>query len=320
MTSQIITIDVFRAKDVAVVDGVLLGETLSYADDLVMDDVFSISAKAQVKQLDLVALDTGLRRAEGGRHPVHLDCCLTLMAPDGSTHDALVLVEEKDGLVAAIYLMALGDLVGDRRYRLVGLTRQTATRRFAEAAAGSFARGTRITMADGRMQPIETLLPGDLVLTRDAGKQPVRQITTATLRATGHFAPVVITKGTLHNDADLVLRPDHRVFVYQRNDLVGAGRAQVLVKARHLVDGITVLQRAGGFVDYVQLIFDDHHIIYAEGIAAESHLVDARTRAALPADAAGVLHRHRPHQDYEIASQLIDPQTAAALLRRASTA
>ena len=319
MNDQIITIDVFRAKDVTVVDGVLLGEKLSFADELVMDDIFAVSSKAQMKQLDLQTTDTGLRRADGGRHPVHLDCCLTLMAPDGSTHDALVLVEEKDGLVAAIYLMALGDIVMDRRYRLVGLTRQTATRRFAEAAAGSFARGTQITLANGRMQSIEDLTPGDLILTRDAGKQPLRQISHATLRATGHFAPVVITKGTLHNENDLVLRPDHRVFVYQRSDLLGAGRAQILVKARHLVDDIRVLRRPGGFVDYFQLIFDDHHIIYAEGIAAESHLVDARTRAALPDTASGPLHRHRAHMDYEVSQNLIDPATATALLRRASS-
>jgi hypothetical protein len=239
------------------------------------------------------------------------------MAPDGTTHDALVLVEESGGLAVAIYLMALGDIVPDRRYRLVGVARETATRRFAEAAAGSFVRGTRITMADGQMRPVETLSPGDLVLTRDAGKQPLRHVAQATMRATGRFAPVVITKGALHNDADLVLRPDHRIFVYQRSDLLETGHAEVLIRARQLVDDVTVLRRRGGYVDYFQLVFDDHHIIYAEGIAAESHLIDANTQHAMPAGAA--LHRHRPHMDYEVRDSLIDPVTAAALLRRAST-
>ncbi|WP_322892702.1 MULTISPECIES: Hint domain-containing protein [unclassified Yoonia] len=319
MTSANVTIDVFRAADMRVVDGVLIGETLSFADELVMDDVYALSATAIVQPLHLVITETGLHRSADAQNAVHLDCCLTLMASDGSTHDALVLVEAAEGLVAAVYLMALGDIVADQRYRLVGVTRQTATRRFAEASAGSFARGTRITMADGQMQPVEALSSGDLILTRDAGKQPLRQIAQATVRATGDFAPVVITKGTLHNDQDLVLRPDHRVFVYQRRDLIGAGRAAVLVKARHLVDGQRVLRRPGGFVDYFQLIFDDHQIIYAEGIAAESHLVDARTQNALPADHRGSPHRHRPHMDYEVAHLLVDPQQAAEVLRRAST-
>lgn len=317
MTATLISVDVFAASDLLVVDGVLLGETLGHADELVMDDVYALRDGARAAPLDLVVTPDGLQRAGAQPQAVHLDCCLTLMAPDGSTHDALVLVAVADGLVAAIYVMALGDLVADRRYRLVGLTRQTATRRFAEAQSGSFARGTRISLADGRMAAVEDLCPGDLVLTRDAGKQPLRQILHATLRATGDFAPVVITKGALHNDADLVLRADHRVFVYQRRDLAGAGRAQVLVKARHLVDDVTILRRPGGFVDYFQLIFDDHQIIYAEGIAAESHLVDARTRAAAPQSA---LHAPAPHLAYEVSASLLDPQTAAGLLRRASTA
>lgn len=309
------TIDVFAAADLRVVDGVLIGEPLGFADELVMDDVYALDPAAALHPLDLVVTPDGLQRAGAQPRIVHLDCCLTLMAPDGSTHDALVLVEVADGLVAAIYVMDLGDIVADRRYRLVGLTRQTATRRFAEAAAGSFARGTRITLADGRMQKIEDLTPGDMILTRDAGKQPLRQIVQATLRATGAFAPVVIGKGALHNDADLVLRADHRVFVYQRRDLAGAGRAQILVKARHLVDGVAVTRRHGGFVDYFQLIFDDHHIIYAEGIAAESHLVDARTQPATPQAA---LHQPPPHLAYEVKASLLDPLTAAGLLRRAS--
>jgi hypothetical protein len=319
MASKPMTIDVFRAEDVTVIDGVLIGEPLGFADELVMDDVYALTPDADALQLDLLTSDDGLRRRSGAQNPVHLDCCLTLMAPDGTTHDALVLVEVNAGLAVAIYLMALGDIVARRRYRLVGVTRQTATRRFAEAASGSFARGTHITMADGHMRRIETLAPGDLILTRDAGKQPVRSISQATLRATGSFAPVVITKGTLHNENDLVLRPEHRIFIYQRSDMLGAGRAEVLIKARQLVDDVTVLRRKGGFVDYFQLVLDEHHIIYAEGIAAESHLVDARTKGALPSDAATATHSHRPHMDYEVRDSLIDPRTAAALLRRAST-
>ena len=56
----------------------------------------------------------------------------------------------------------------------------------------------------------------------------------------------------------------------------------------------------GGFVDYFQLLFDEHQIIYAEGIAAESLLIDPRTLAAVPEDVRtangnSTDHAHRQH-------------------------
>ena len=139
------------------------------------------------------------------------------------------------------------------------------------------------------------------------------------MRAIGDFAPVVISKGTLNNENDLTLSPDHRLFIYQRSDTMGAGRAQVLVKARHLVDGIQVTQTQGGFVDYFQILFDEHHIIYAEGIAAESFLMDNRTMAALPADLGSKMPKHEPSQHGKM--ELTDipiTESLAARLKAAS--
>lgn len=318
MNASALTIEVYPASDFIAVAGVTIGEPISFADELVMDDVYQLTEQAALIPLPLLARPDGLARSDPPQNIVHLDCCLTLMGPDGGTHEALILVEVADETVAAIYLLPLNELVPAIAYRLVGVARHTATQRFAEAASGSFARGTHITMGDGQMRPIETLKAGDAILTRDAGKRPLRWIGQATLRATGSFAPVVITKGALHNENDLVLRPDHRLFIYQRVDHMGVGRAEVLIKARHLIDGETVVRRKGGFVDYFQLVFDEHHIIYAEGIAAESHLVDPRTRAALPQEAATFDHTHRLHLEYEVKDTLIHGGEAASLLRKAS--
>lgn len=318
MGTSALTVEVFSAADFVATAGVALGEPLSFADELVMNDVYQLKETATAIALPLQAVDDALHRADPPHNPVHLDCCLTVMAPDGGTYEALILVEVAAGHVVAIYLLPLAELAPDVSYTLVGIARHTATRRFAEAATGSFARGTHITMADGRLRPIETLDIGDMVLTRDAGMRPIQWIGQATLRATGIFAPVVISKGALHNENDLVLRPDHRLFVYQRIDHAGVGRAEVLIKARQLIDGNTVFRRHGGFIDYFQLVFDEHYIIYAEGIAAESHLVDPRTRIALPQEAAARDHAHLPHLDYEVKDHLIPTERAAALLRKAS--
>ena len=319
MNARPITVEVYKGAQVIACDGVTTGEQISFADELVMDDVFQIEANTTLQSLSLLVDHDGLRRADDTGHVVHIDSCLTLMAHDGGTHEALVLVEVADDTVAEIFLLPLGELQSQAEYRLVGIARHTATRRFAEAASGSFARGTHITMADGKMRRIETLRNGDLVLTRDAGKQPIKCIGQATLRATGSFAPVVITKGTLHNENDLVVRPDHRLFIYQREDQFGAGRSEVLIKARHLIDHTSVLRRRGGYIDYFQLIFDEHHIIYAEGIAAESHLIDPSTRPALPEGVTSPNHTHRLHLDYEVKDHLIPMSKAATLLRKASS-
>ncbi|SLN41562.1 Hint domain-containing protein [Roseisalinus antarcticus] len=326
------TLPVFASDAFVVESGVAEGDGLSFADELVMDDIYGLRPDATRLRLTMaLGVDqASFRVAEGseaGRpgNIVHLDCCLTFMLPDGSTYEALVLVEVEEETAAGIYMLPLATLQPKTDYRLVGIDRKTATTRFAEVACVSFTRGTHITMANGEQRLIEDLAIGDRVLTRDDGPQEIRWIGQNTLRAVGAFAPVIIKRGTLHNENDLVVSPDHRIFVYQRRDRLGAGRAEVLVKVRHLLNGDTVYQKDGGFVDYFQLLFDDHQIIYAEGIAAESLLIDQRTRAALPADVRSRMrqvdqaHAHRPHLDYEVRESLLSKPDAVDLLRRASS-
>lgn len=317
------TLQVFPAEDFVVTDGVAEGDAVSFADDLVLDDLYQLTPRAHRERLTLSATATpgrfdvapGSAIGQPGRAVV-LDCCLTLMAPDSTTCEALVFVEVDDGAAAAIYLLPLADLAPGTEYRLVGVDRHAATRRLADVACVSFTRGTHITMASGEQRRIEDLRVGDRVLTRDDGPQEIRWIGQTTFRAVGDFAPVVITRGALHNENDLVVSPDHRIFIYQRQDRLGAGRAEVLVKVRHLINGTSVYQQDGGFVEYFQLLFDDHQIIYAEGIAAESLLIDPRTRPALPEDARP--HAFRNHLGYEVAETLLKSPDAVDLLRRAS--
>ena len=277
------------------------------AAELVMDDIYQLRPSAGRSALTLVAGDTpgiftiarGSDRGQAGREVV-LDCCLTLMDPTSATLEALVLVEVEDGGVADIHLLPLAALTPGTDYRLVGVDREAAVQRLAEVACVSFTRGTHITLASGEQRLIEELEVGDKVLTRDDGPQAIRWIGRTTLRAVGEFSPIVIRKGALHNENDLIVSPDHRLFVYQRQDRLGAGRSEVLVKVRHLVNGTTVVQQEGGFVEYFQLLFDEHQIIYAEGIAAESLMIDPRTRAALPAEAGSHSHEWRRHLTYEV--------------------
>lgn len=318
------TIAVYKSDSFVVTDGVAEGDPISFLDELVLDDIYQLSGQANRAALTYEKSDgSAFVIAEGSEagtpgNMLYLDCCITLMARDGETYEALVLVEVEGDEAAETYLMPLATLRPEYGYRLVGADRASAAAKFGDVACVRFVRGTHITLASGAQVPIEDLKIGDRVLTRDAGPQEIRWIGETTLRAVGDFAPVVITEGALFNTRDLMLSPDHRLFIYQREDRIGAGRSEVLVKVRHLINGDTVYQQGGGFVNYFQILFDDHQIIYAEGIAAETLLVDARTRAALP-DGVTADHGHTPNDAFEVTESLANRPDVVALLKRASS-
>ena len=329
--SPIQNIPVYPAEAFRVSCGANLGDAISPMDDLVADDIYSLDPDAVRQRLALQAtangnflVATGTQLGHAGA-TIHLDCAIELMTPDGRITDALVLVEvDGAGHIAAIYLLPLAPLSGKAEYTLVSMAREGAHRKLAQIACVSFTRGTHITLGSGAQILIEDLKVGDKVLTRDDGVQAVRWIGQSTVRATGEFAPIVITAGTLNNTNDLVVSPDHRMFIYQRSDQLGAGQPEILVKARHLVNGATVYVQQGGFVDYFQILFDAHHIIYAEGIAAESMLVDTRTRPALPSELLEKLgkelsgHKRGDLHGLDVQKALLERPDAIELLRRAS--
>jgi hypothetical protein len=328
-TAPIQNILVHRADSFRVVEGVNDGDAISVMDDLVPDDVYALEPDSPRARLALDMSDAeriaiaGTSETGTAGATLHLDCAVILMPPTGVGTDAIILVEtDADARIAEVYLLPLAPLEPRTPYRLVNMERASAHRKFAQVACLAFARGTHITMASGEQVPVERLKPGDRVLTRDGGAQPVRWIGHSTVRAEGDFAPIVIKAGTLNNSGDLVVSPNHRLFVYQRRDTLGAGQAELMVKARHLVNGESVYVMRGGFVEYFQILLDSHNILYAEGIAAESFLVEPRTRPALPADLlarlSDIMPRDAGAHGLDVQRALLDRPDAIELLRRAS--
>ena len=208
--------------------------------------------------------------------------CHTLMDTSGDMTEVLVL-RRKDGEdVATLHLLPLSPLRPGTDYDLIGSSGTMAPDRFADIVSVSFFAGTQLTLAGGAQALVEDLKPGDRVLTRDHGPRPIRWIGHQTRRATGTAAPIRITAGTLNAARDLRLSPHHRLFIWQRHDALGTGRAEVLVKAELLINGTTVVRDTGGHVDSYQILFDRREIIFAEGIAVESLLVTSDLRHRLP--------------------------------------
>lgn len=266
------------------------GDGLGLAQDLALDDCYALAQTAHCQTLTLEQRARGyvIAPVSAVGPPgvaLHLDCILTFMAEGATVTDVLVLVQrDAAGHKRADYLFPFAPLRKGVEYRLVGIEQQNTGQKLAQMASASFTRGTRITLGTGRQCFVEDLSSGDAVLTRDAGVQPIRWVGHMTQRAVGVFAPVRIKAGTCNNTDDILVSPDHRLCVYQHEDRLGAGRRELLVKARHLVNGSSVERQEGGFIDYVQLLFDDHQIVYANGIAAETMLLNDST-AALSTDA-----------------------------------
>lgn len=325
---------VYRAADFTVTNGANLGDPVAEAAELMLDDLYQLSPGARQGRIAL-ALTEGpapLRVLQGSQlggvgAEVHIDSCATFMAPDGRTVEALVLIElERDtGLVSETWLLPLDELHPKTDYALVAIDTRNARRKFAALACVSFRRGTHITMASGQQRRIEDIQIGDRVLTRDSGVQEVRWIGSQTVRATGAFAPVRIAKGALNNAEELCLSPNQRIFVYQREDRLRAGQAEVMVRAELLVNGDTVTRAEGGFVEYFQIVFDRHEFIFAEGIATESLALDLSTGPALPPAlqcrlAEVVEMPTGGPKPFEIGEGMLDASIAADILRQASAA
>ncbi len=133
-----------------------------------------------------------------------------------------------------------------------------------------FTPGTNILTQHGE-RSIETLSIGDLVVTRDHGLRPIRWIGTRTVRGHGDFAPVRIGASVMDGArCGLLVSPQHRIlFTGYRSELL-FGEPEVLVPAKHLIDGLDVVQDDQDEVTYIHIMFDCHEVIYAEGIATES--------------------------------------------------
>ena len=135
-----------------------------------------------------------------------------------------------------------------------------------------YARGTMIRTPTGEL-PVEKLRAGKLVITLVDGKEVPQTVTWLGHRRisiAGHPRPETVAPIRILRDAvadgmphrDLVVSPDHAIFV-----------DGTLICARQLVNGTTIRQeRDWTTVDYYHVELEQHAILLAEGLPAESYI------------------------------------------------
>ncbi|MFQ5438168.1 MAG: Hint domain-containing protein, partial [Paracoccaceae bacterium] len=141
-----------------------------------------------------------------------------------------------------------------------------------------FAAGTLIETGTGCI-PIETVAADDPVLCGDGRIRPVRwisrrKVSAAELRLHPEFRPVRIRRSALGENIpreDLVVSPQHRILIRDWRAEMMFAVPEVLVAAIHLVNDRDILRESDKIeVIYYHLMFDEHQIVWSNGLESES--------------------------------------------------
>ncbi len=133
------------------------------------------------------------------------------------------------------------------------------------------------------------IVPGDLVQTRDNGLQPVRWVGTQKIRFDGQplnhkFRPIILEPDALEAgspETRLTVSPQHAIVLRSPHAMLLFAESEVLVAAKHLVNGISIRIDADCIeITYCHILLDMHAIIIAEGADVESlYLGDVALRS-----------------------------------------
>ncbi|WP_299370154.1 Hint domain-containing protein [uncultured Tateyamaria sp.] len=156
-----------------------------------------------------------------------------------------------------------------------------------------FTSGTMIEAPEGP-RAVEDLREGDLVTTAGSGPQPVLWAGCTTVLATGDLAPIVISAGTLGNDRDLTVSPQHAILLSDWRAEMLFGQDEVLVRAKDLLCMDGVYRKIGGRVTYHHILLEAHNVVQSYGIWSETLFPGAIAMGAVGDDARTEIDRLFP--------------------------
>lgn len=142
----------------------------------------------------------------------------------------------------------------------------------------SHVTGTMIAVPGGQ-KAVEDLEVGDLVLTKDNGAQPIRwiaarQLFSSCFKADPSLRPIRIQAGALGEQKpvrDLVVSQHHCVLISDWRCELLFGEDEVLAPAKALInDSSVTIEHNCDDVTYYHFIFDQHEIVFSNGVETES--------------------------------------------------
>lgn len=151
-----------------------------------------------------------------------------------------------------------------------------------------FTPGTPIATDRGWV-PVETLKPGNRVITRDNGLQEIawvgrRTISREKLRERRELAPIFVAAGAFgegNPTRDMIVSPNHRFLVTQEHAPFRLTVSEALVAARHLIDHVRVRHIMPFGVSYIHFLCEQHEVVMAACAWTESFHPDDTIMAGL---------------------------------------
>ncbi len=142
-----------------------------------------------------------------------------------------------------------------------------------------YAPGTMIETRDGP-RAVETLQPGDLVMTLDNGPQEIRWVRSGEVpleEVEVDGKPVLIAAGSLGKDLpaqDLIVSPQHRILVGGHRQLQALFESEAFAPAKSLtsLDGIRHM-KGKTKITWIHFACDRHEVVTANGCLSESLLL-----------------------------------------------
>ncbi|MDG3041196.1 Hint domain-containing protein [Roseicyclus marinus] len=266
-----LTIGIADVADSGYDSAVLIAANSVQGEFIAQDDTITLN-ELQVAQIDVLANDGN---GVGVAVITHINGIAVGVGDTVTLSNGHQITLMADGTLQIVppgsYVNLSGPVTANFSYTAQSASGITDTAFVSVTTVPCFTPGTRIRTDRGEV-PVETLKPGDLVKTRDHGFQPVRWIGERRVAAEGAYAPVAIEAGVFGHHRRLVVSQQHRILLTHWMAELLFGEDEVLVAARDLVNGCSVRLLDGGEVTYVHLLFDQHEIVWSEGLLTESFL------------------------------------------------
>ncbi len=144
------------------------------------------------------------------------------------------------------------------------LSIDTADKVAVAPALSGLCGGTTVLTLRGEI-PVEELVAGDRIITRDSGTAVLRAISSTDVEVN----PIRILAGSLGHtrpDRDMMVLPGAQLHLRDWRAMALFGRITALVPASRLIDGEFVAEQPRCTMRVHTLTFDAPHIIYCDGV------------------------------------------------------